>query len=74
MNIRDLIKNNPNKEFKIKYRVRNFIDKYSCIDRYYTTYLTRCFIPKNTSVLYGYIDRYNIKSYSLDDIMEIAIS
>ena len=52
---------------KIKYRERNMIDCFRCIDTEKTITLSRCFWSGN--LLYGYVDRYNTRCISKDDII-----
>lgn len=54
---------------KVTYRVRTFIDKYRCIDREATVYLYKAWWHGN--ILYGYVDRYNVKAISKDDVIKI---
>lgn len=54
---------------KVTYRVRTFIDRYRCIDKVSTIYLHKAWWYGN--ILYGYADRYNVKTISKDDIISI---
>ena len=51
------------------YRERQYIDKYRCIDRERRLQSIRSFIPEGTSLLYCYMDRYNIKTIDTDFII-----
>lgn len=54
---------------KVTYRDRVFIDQYRCIDYERTINPIKSF--RNGNILYCYIDRYNIKSISIEDIISI---
>lgn len=54
---------------KITYRNRVFIDAYRCIDHESTLTPVKSFW--NGNLLYCYVDRYNIKVISKDDIINI---
>lgn len=59
------------KTAKITYRERHMIDRFICID-----------IPRKISIirplvvsglLYGYLDRFNVKTISIDDILQVEV-
>lgn len=54
---------------KVTIRERVFIDAYRCIDHTRQIVLSRCWWSGN--ILYGYVDRYNVKAISKDDIINI---
>ena len=54
-------------EERITYRIRTYLDKYRCIDTQAKIVLSRPWIVGG--LLYGYIDRFNVKCISLDDII-----
>lgn len=51
----------------VKYREHVFIDNYKCIDNTCTIRFIKCW--KANNLLYGYIDRFNIKSIAIKDII-----
>ena len=53
----------------VKYRVRRFIDRFTCIDTEATVHLLRAW--KSGGLLYGYKDRFNVVSIAKDDILSI---
>lgn len=52
------------------YLERQYIDKYRCIDRERRLLAVRSFVPAGTSLLYCYMDRYNIKTIDIDFIID----
>ena len=52
------------------YLERQYIDKYRCIDRERRLLAVRSFVPAGTSLLYCYMDRYNIKTIDTDFIID----
>ena len=56
---------------KVTYKEKEFIGKYICIEKEKTFYALSYFIPENTSLYYFYLDRYNLKTISKDDIVKI---
>lgn len=54
---------------KVTYRNRVFIDRYRCIDHEEALIATKTFRQGN--ILYCYIDRYNMKAISIEDIISI---
>lgn len=54
---------------KVVYRERVFIDNYKCID--YTRTIKFLKAWKNNNILYGYIDSFNIKAISIEDIISV---
>ena len=54
---------------KVTYRQRTFIDDYRCIDSERTINAVNAF--RSGSILYCYIDRFNVLAISLDDIIDI---
>ena len=54
---------------KVTFRDRVFIDQYRCIDHERTIKPIKSF--RNGNILYCYIDRYNIKAISIEDIISI---
>lgn len=53
----------------VKYRERIFLDKYRCMDKVTTVELYKPW--RAGSLLYGYIDRFNIVSIAVEDILEV---
>lgn len=54
---------------KIVYRERVFIDNYKCIDHTRTIIFLKA--RKANNLIYGYIDRFNIKAISIEDIISV---
>lgn len=54
---------------KVVYMERVFIDNYKCIDHTRTIKFLKAW--KNNNILYGYIDRFNIKAISIENIISI---
>ena len=54
---------------RIVYRDRVFLDPWRCIDTERTVILSRTFT--NGGVLYGYVDSFNVRCISLEDIISI---
>ena len=52
----------------VKYRIRHFIDAFKCIETIKTCYLYKSWT--NGGLLYGYVDRFQIKTFAIEDIIE----
>lgn len=56
----------------ITYRDRHFLDRFRCIDTERKTYLQKIWYVGD--LLYGYIDRFNIKCIATEDIIAIELA
>lgn len=59
------------KTANITYRERRMIDRFTCIDTPRKTRLIRPWIV--SGLLYGYLDRFNVKAVSIDDILQVEV-
>lgn len=55
----------------IAYRERQMIDRFTCIDSERKTRLFRPWIA--SGLLYGYLDRFNVKAIPIDDILQVEV-
>lgn len=55
----------------ITYRERQMITRFTCIDREQKARLCRPWIV--SGLLYGYLDRFNIVTISIDDILHVEV-
>ena len=55
----------------ITYRERHMIDRFTCIDNERTVRIYRPWIV--SGLLYGYLDRFNIRSIPLEDILQAEV-
>lgn len=62
---------NNTKTAVITYRERRMIDRFTCIDTPRKTCLLRPWIV--SGLLYGYLDRFNVKAISIDDILQVEV-
>ena len=56
---------------KVTYRERQYITRYTCIDREKTFYAKDYFIPKGTSLYYFILNEFNYKTVAKEDIINI---
>ena len=54
---------------KVTYRNRSFIGDYRCIDHEETIEAVKTF--RSSGVLYCYLDRFNVKAISLEDVISV---
>lgn len=56
---------------KVTYIERQFLTKYTCIDREKTFYANSYFVPEGTELYYFKINEFNYKTIGKDDIIKI---
>lgn len=55
----------------ITYRDRRMITRFTCTDTQQKARLHRPWIV--SGLLYGYLDRFNVKAISIDDILQVEV-